>query len=250
MKKTNDMKFEKEKRFRATNKNLLLFISILLLILGVVLLLIDPIKNFKRSQVADEGLDAVRQQIELGEDTEITFVVPRDGMEVNGESYDIYGDEAEIIGQMLDDAQAELPEYVTLTAIGIIEIDSVDISIPIWSEASIIALRYGAGHYDGSVLPGEVGNCTILAHHMRQEGAMFNRLDEVEIGDPVRILTTDGHELVYIVDDIMTVPPEEVDDYIEGDITDTKQITLITCTYPSPGVTHRLLVIGHLLEED
>ena len=73
MKKTNDMELEKEKRFRATNKNLLLFISILLLILGVVLLLIDPIKNFKRSQVADEGLDAVRQQIELGEDTEITF---------------------------------------------------------------------------------------------------------------------------------------------------------------------------------
>ena len=73
MKKTKDMELEKEKRFRATNKNLLLFISILLLILGVVLLLIDPIKNFKRSQVADEGLDAVRQQIELGEDTEITF---------------------------------------------------------------------------------------------------------------------------------------------------------------------------------
>ncbi|MBQ4270275.1 MAG: hypothetical protein II718_00455 [Clostridiales bacterium] len=89
MKKTNDMELEKEKRFRATNKNLLLFISILLLILGVVLLLIDPIKNFKRSQVADEGLDAVRQQIELGDDTEITFVVPRDGMEVTGESYDI-----------------------------------------------------------------------------------------------------------------------------------------------------------------
>ncbi|MBO4242922.1 MAG: class D sortase [Clostridiales bacterium] len=244
------MELEKERRFKANNKNLLLFISILLLILGVVLLLVDPIKNFKRSRVADDGLQSVREQIELGENTEITFVVPRDGMEVNGESYDVYGDEAELIQQMMDDAQADLPEYVTLTAIGIIEIDSVDISIPIWNEASLIALRYGAGHYEGSVLPGEEGNCTILAHHMRQEGAMFNRLDEVEIGDPVRILTVDGHELVYIVDEILTVPPSEVDDYIEGDITDTKQLTLITCTYPAAGVTHRLLVIGHLLEEN
>ena len=80
MKKTNEMELEKERRFKANNKNLLLFISILLLILGVVLLLVDPIKNFKRSRVADDGLQSVREQIELGENTEITFVVPRDGM--------------------------------------------------------------------------------------------------------------------------------------------------------------------------
>ncbi|HAW15366.1 MAG TPA: hypothetical protein DCW41_01500 [Clostridiales bacterium] len=244
---------EKDNRDSNTNKNILLVIAILLLLIGVILLLVDPVKNFKRKQMADQGLSAVQEQIALGtEISEVTFVVPREGNEVNGESYDIYGDEDEIAlqQQMMYDAEGNLPDYVTLTAIGIISIESVDINIPVWNEATVIALRYGAGHYDGSVLPGEVGNCTILAHHMREEGAMFNRLDEVETGDRVSIVDVQGNEYIYIVDNIFAIDPAELDDYIEGDITDTKQLTLITCTYPSPGVTYRLLVVGHLLEEN
>lgn len=240
---------EREKK-KSRKPDILLIVAILLLITGVVFLLIDPIKDYKRRKIVESMYDSAESQIML-DDAQITFVVDSDANKVNGEEYELYGNEEEMAAMQsrIDEEMDNLPSYVTLYCIGIIDIDSVDIHLPIWDTSSIVALRYGAGHYEESVLPGEVGNCMILAHHMRRDGSMFNDLDEVEIGDLVRITVQGGHELVYTVDEIKIIPASELMDYAAGDITDTKQVTLVTCTYDGSGTSLRLLVIGHIIED-
>ncbi len=53
---------------------------------------------------------------------------------------------------------------------------------------STAALRAGAGHYPGTPLPGEDGNVAIAGHRTTY-GKPFNQLDELDVGDVVRLET-------------------------------------------------------------
>ena len=77
---------------------------------------------------------------------------------------------------------------------------------------------------------------------------MFNRLGEVQSGDIVRILSTDGNTYEYCIDSIVVVAPEDLEPRIAGEYFDTPRITLVTCTY-SGEATMRLVVSGYLIEE-
>lgn len=250
-------KSESGKKNKKTD--VLLILAILLFVIGLILLLIDPIRRHMREKKTEEGLNVIEAQIsenivagvntEEGEIPEVTFIVPRDDNAVNGEEYDIFADteeERESISRRLDEEYANMPEYVTLRAIGLLNIESVDIHISIWDEASTVSLRYGGGHFETSVMPGEVGNCSILAHHMRDD-TMFHNLDQVQIGDEIEVIVLDGTRYIYVVDEIKIVHAWELDENLIGDITDTRQITLVTCSYTATEKM-RLLVIGHIAE--
>ena len=79
-------------------------------------------------------------------------------------------------------------------------------------------------------MPGEKGNATILGHNYR-DGSMFQRLGQVEIGDEVIFTNLDGEDLYFYVVDSEIISADELIDYVTGDITDEKQLTLVTCTY-------------------
>ena len=238
---------------------LLIVISVILLVTGVICLLIEPIKSSRRNKITNDALDEIEAQIseqsELTlEETAITFVVPRDGNEVAGESIDYYGDEEAIISmqEQVAEEEANLPSNVTLTCVGILQIDDIELELPVWDSSSRVALRYGLGLYEYSVMPGEQGNSTILGHRNRHTSTMFYRLKEVEVGDVVRFIKTDGTELVFTVDEVRIVGPDELLDNIDGDITDTIQLTLVTCANGENGYGsgYRRLVICHMSQED
>lgn len=231
--------------------NILLGFSILLILVAIVLFLIDPIQNMMRKKVTEEALSEIQTGISAGQ-TEITIIVDSNANQVNGEEYDYIGSEAERAAQSeaiesQESSDEQIPSNVTLTSIGILTIDSVNIELPIWSDASKISLRYGTGHFEGSAMPGQDGNCTILGHHMREEGSIFNRLDEVRTGDSAVITSVDGNTYTYIIDNIIIVNPEDLGNYIYSENGTGKQLTLITCSYTGVnGATQRLLVIGHM----
>lgn len=234
------------KKFKS---DILLILAILFLIVGVILLLVDPVKNYLRDKKTAEAVEIIQSQIML-EDTQITFVVDANAYEINGEEYDYLGDEEGYDDwvQEMEEAEALVPDYITLTCVGLLDIDSVNIHIPVWDKSDRITLRYGGGHYEDSVLPGEVGNCTILAHYMRHAETNFHNLNQVQLGDTVKITVPGGHEYYYNVDEILLVTAAELPDYIVGDITNSKQLTLVTCAYTDEG-KRRLLVIGHIIED-
>lgn len=252
---SNDVKkvkrvYSNKQRKNRTINTILTILAILLFVAGVVLLLINPIQNYFRNQVTKDAVNVVESQLALGQ-TEITYIVPANANVVNGEEYEFFGNSDQIALQQasMEEAQANLPDEVVLNYLGIIDIESVEVHLPLWDESSLVALRYGAGHYESSVLPGQIGNCSILGHRMTQEGSLFNRLGEVVIGDTIRITTVDGNEYLYVVDEILTILPEELEDMIGPDVSDERQITLVTCTPTGVG-SHRLLIIGHMVEEN
>lgn len=215
---------------------------------GIWLLVRRPITETERNE-------SVKKFVEIIESGAPTIIVDRDDFAVEGEGYEIFDGESPEGGQPpptepLDpqDDVFTLPEKITLTAVGTISMDAIGMKLALWDDAGIVPLRYGAGIYKESVLPGENGNLVILGHRMKTYGSIFNRLGEVALGDEIQITMMDGTVYTYTTDRIVDeLPPKELPEYMKQEGVEGAQITLITCTPTGVG-THRLLVIGHLEE--
>ena len=242
--------------------NILFFLAAVLLVGGIVMLSYDMIKRHLRQEKIDEATTDMEQVIALnaasleanGEDFEeavMTLVIDPSALEVYGEDYDYYYSDYsdEVISGRRGEVTSEIDNantgYITIQGVGILDIPVIDLHVPIWETTNSDTLRYGVGHYVNSVSPGSNGNCTIVGHHMLKYGSIFNRLEEVQIGDIINITDMRGHQYTYFVDELLVVTAEEMLNYVNGGITDTRQVTLITCVYTDQG-KKRLLVIGHI----
>ncbi|MNI23351.1 Sortase family protein [compost metagenome] len=130
------------------------------------------------------------------------------------------------------------------TPIAIIEIEKIDLKLPVLEGASKENMRHAAAHMSDTVPLGEVGNAAIAAHRARKEGRLFNRLNEVELGDLIKI-TTKNEKYTYKVIKISVVEPTDIS--VLNRNNDDKWLTLITCT-PLYKSTHRLIVQAELEE--
>ncbi|MDN3016062.1 class D sortase [Paenibacillus sp. BSR1-1] len=134
---------------------------------------------------------------------------------------------------------SDMPENMA----GVLEITKINLKLPILEGANQKNLRIGAGHLEGTALPGEVGNSAIAAHRSRTYGRMFNRLKELKPGD--KIITKDQkHSYIYQVYEVLIVKPEDLS-VLKGE--DNERIlTLITCDPITTG-THRLIIHAKLI---
>ncbi len=233
-----------EKRKRRPVYMIIAAIAVIFIISGIVLLIRRPVIEKQRT---DSARNMIRN-IKLGQET---VIVDSDDFAVEGEGYEFFEEEEITVEDPLtpldpDAAVFTLPDKVTLTAVGTLEIESVGIDLPLWDDAGIVPLRYGAGVYKESVMPGEEGNLVVLGHRMKTYGSIFNRLGEVVIGDEAVIVTMDGNRYTYVVDEIIeALDPNKLPDYLTQENSEGAQLTLVTCTPTGVG-SHRLLVIGHL----
>ncbi|MFC4599141.1 class D sortase [Cohnella hongkongensis] len=130
--------------------------------------------------------------------------------------------------------------------IAIIQIDKIDLKLPILAGATQKNMKVGAAHMTETAPLGEVGNAAVAAHRARTKGRMFNRLDEMEIGDRIDIRLRD-RSIAYRVTDIKVVVPTDLS-VLNAD-GNKAILTLITCD-PLVNPTHRLIVHAELIEED
>ena len=89
----------------------------------------------------------------------------------------------------------------TGAAVTRIVIDDIDVETLVVEGTSAAALRAGAGHYPSSPLPGEVGNVAIAGHRTTY-GRPFNRLDELDAGSEIWLVTPVGDHRYEIVADL------------------------------------------------
>lgn len=130
---------------------------------------------------------------------------------------------------------------------GYLVIDKIDVCLPISHGSKEEVLKYGVGHQEGSSLPvgGENTHAVLFGHRGLPSAKLFTDLDQMEIGDNIEIHILD-RTLVYEVDQILVVEPEETDALqIEAG---KDYITLVTCT-PYAVNTHRLLVRAQRVED-
>lgn len=106
----------------------------------------------------------------------------------------------------------------------------------------------GVGHYEGTAMPGGVGNFALAAHRTTY-GKPFNRIAELQEGDPVVVWTKDTW-YVYRVTSSQIVTPQDVQVIapVPGDPgaePSERYITLTTC-HPMFSAKERYVVHGVL----
>lgn len=129
---------------------------------------------------------------------------------------------------------------------GSIEIPKIRVKLPIYHGTGEEVLAKGLGHLPQSDLPvGGTGNHTVLTGHTGLPNAkLLTDLTKLEEGD-VFCLFVLGERLVYEIDQIVVVAPEESEAL--APVPGEDYCTLVTCT-PYGINSHRLLVRGHRTE--
>ncbi|MFA9444145.1 class E sortase [Egicoccus sp. AB-alg6-2] len=137
-----------------------------------------------------------------------------------------------------------------------IVIPTLDVDTIVVAGTTPAALRAGAGHYPDTPLPGTVGNVGIAGHRTTY-GRPFHRLDELQVGDEVWLLTPVGDHR-YVVTD----PPDDGNcvptsagaacithprDWSVVAPTDDAMLTLTTC-HPKGSAAQRLIIRAALAD--
>lgn len=128
--------------------------------------------------------------------------------------------------------------------IAIVNVPNVDIRYPVVEGTSADILKKALGHFEGTALPGEVGNFCVAGHRNSSYARYFNRLDEVNVGDEI-IVETRTNKYTYIVTKTFKIHENQTEVLNQ---TEEKKITLITCTNGYKP-KYRIVVQG-LLKED
>ncbi len=92
--------------------------------------------------------------------------------------------------------------------------------------------RLGIGHYDGTAMPGGVGNFAVAGHRTTY-GKPFNRIEELLVGDAL-VVRTESTWYVYRVTSTQVVSPRAVEvidpaPQEPGAVPTLAQMTLTTC---------------------
>ncbi|WP_249029840.1 class C sortase [Tannockella kyphosi] len=213
----------------------------LLFIVGLSIMLYPSFSNFYNSLYCSQAITAYQEVIEYQiENAEELFEEAREynskivegaSQFISGEPYNIdYINAFDIYNGM----------------IGYLEIDEIDVSLPIYHGTAESELSRGVGHLEGSSLPtGDIGTHTVLSGHTGLPSAdLLTDLDELEIGDTFTLLILD-EVFTYEIVEINVVLPSDTS-YL-GVQADRDLVTLITCT-PYGVNSHRLLVMGERIE--
>ncbi len=129
---------------------------------------------------------------------------------------------------------------------GYIEVEKIEIYLPVYHGTDESVLQSGIGHIEGSSLPvGGMGTHAILSGHTGLPSSkLFSNIDRLKEGDIFELHIL-GEVLTYQVESMVVLLPEEAE---KQEIVPQRDLcTLMTCT-PYGINSHRLLVTGVRIE--
>lgn len=130
-------------------------------------------------------------------------------------------------------------ESAEVTGIGVLTIESIDLTMPVTDGVSKAQLKVAAGWVPETATIGTLGNAVIAGHRNYTHGDHFNRLGEVETGDIIRYTGKSGEVFTYEVYEILVLSPDDPAIFEQPE--DKEILTLYTC-HPIREATHRLIV--------
>ena len=128
----------------------------------------------------------------------------------------------------IDDYKASLGASLP-PVLGVLELPSVELRVPVYQTASDLVMDRGAGIIDGMSYPHEPGNIGISGHR----DGYFRVLKDVKPGDPIILQTLEGPKRFQIEDTAVV----EISDKRLLQDTREQKVTLVTC-YPFYFVGH------------
>ena len=130
--------------------------------------------------------------------------------------------EAEIPAYLLDpDREMPAVEVDGSRYIGVLEVPSLGLALPVMETWSYPNLRVAPCRYSGSAYQDDM---VVAAHNYKTH---FGRLKELKPGDEVRFTDTEGNVFRYAVAELETLGKYDVEEMTSGDWA----LTLFTCTY-------------------
>jgi sortase A len=129
-------------------------------------------------------------------------------------------------------------EQPKVNPIGIINIKKINLSLPILPGATKENMKYAAVYMTETSPIGEIGNTAIAAHRARTKGRLFNRLNELAVGDEITLIKN-KQKYIYTVYEVLVVEPTDVS--VLNRNKKDRVLTLITCD-PLVNPTHRLII--------
>lgn len=218
------------------NTNTLL---IIILVVGLLILFYPSISNYLNKRNASMVVSDYEEKVSVLENEEYEQILKK-AQEYNNKIVN------RDMKYALDDD--ELQEYLSClsfgdnSAIGYIDIPSLNIALPIYHTTNEDVLVNGIGHVEWSSLPigGESTHSVLSGHRGLPSAKLFTDIDKLSEGDIFKIHTL-NETLVYKVDKISVILPEDLNLLKIEDGKD--YCTLVTCT-PYGVNTHRLLVRG------
>ena len=132
------------------------------------------------------------------------------------------------------------PEYGTKYAT--LEIDKINVNLPVYYGDTLDVLKKGVGHSSGSYFPGEGGSIIYMGHNSKK---MFRRFSELQKEDIIKVTTTYG-EYNYKIYDMQLIKETEID---KLPIQKDKEILMVYTCYPFNNIgyaTQRYVVYAEL----
>lgn len=123
--------------------------------------------------------------------------------------------------------------------IALLKIPKINVEVGVAEGTSDYVLKYAAGHFENTALPGQKGNFAVAGHRNLVYADYFADLDKLTKGDKVIVSTKDG-DYTYIVEKNFIVSPDHSEVLNK---TDDATITMVTCTF---GAKNRIIVTGKL----
>lgn len=115
---------------------------------------------------------------------------------------------------------------------------------PVFAGTSLDLLARGVGHYEGSALPGQVGNLSLAGHRVTY-GKPFNQIAELQPGDPV-VVETENAWYVYRMRSNLIVTPDRVDVVApvpeQPGVEPTERLLTLTACHPMFSARERFIV--------
>ena len=224
-------------------KHLSTVVLAVLLTVGTALLLYPGVSDLWNRRHASRVIESYEQQLQTMDSTDYSALWQQ-AHEYNRELAGQFGRSG------LSSRQRRL--YVSLLNVtgsgvmGYLEIEKLDVLLPIYHGTDEAVLQVAVGHVDWTSLPvgGAGTHCVLSGHCGLPSAKLLSELDRLEEGDTFALHVLD-RTLYYTVDQIEVVLPEDTDALMLEEGRD--YCTLITCT-PYGVNTHRLLVRGSRTE--
>lgn len=219
---------------------IIIYVVVILFIVGLLFILYPTFNNLWNNYNQSKAISNHITQIENMTENEIKLAIS-EAIEYNrtiatrGISSALNEEEQKIYNDLLNVSNNSIMGYI--------EIPKIHVKLPIYHGTSDQVLQVAIGHVAGSSLPigGDSTHSILMGHRGLPSAKLFTSLDKMALGDYFYIYALND-TLVYQVDDIKIIKPEELADIkIEAG---QDYVTLVTCT-PYGINSHRLLVRGH-----
>lgn len=225
-------------------RNILKYVLTLTFFLGIALLLYPFVSDYINSRNQSEVVQNYQKTVNQIDDSRKEEIL-RQAEEYNRLLADTEG---AFYDPNLVEGYMETLDITGTGIMGYVNIDKINLELPIYHSVSQDVLQIAVGHLPGTSLPvGGTGTHTVLSGHRGLPRArLFSDLDKLEIGDRFTI-TVLSEVFTYQVEQIKTVEPYEVDDL---QLEPGKDLcTLFTCT-PYGINTQRLFVRAKRVPND